>query len=102
MTFLKSTTRTAVMTLRDGPVLELEIQSGLGCMRIEYERDTLDALDEILSGRRERTTTRGHVIERTADPRFGAILTIQGGGSARMPLTEENHAALLAMLAHRF
>lgn len=102
MAFHKIQTRTAVMTLTDGTVLELEIQSGLGRMRILYDDDTLHALDEILSGRSDRTTTRRHVIEVSNDPRFGEVLEIQGGGAAQMPLTDENRTALLTMLAHRF
>ncbi len=102
MAFHRIQTRTAVMTLTGGAVLELEIQSGLGRMSILYEDDTLRALDEVLSGRSERASTRRHVIERMPDPRFDEILEIQGGGAAQMPLTDENRTALTAMLAHRF
>jgi len=102
MTFVKTTTRTAVMTLRDREVPELEIQSGLGGMVIALDDEMRRILGEMLVSGTRRATTRRHLIEILDDPRFERILSIQSAGCSRMPLNEENQRALAEMLAHRF
>lgn len=102
MDFVKTTTRTAIMTLQDGEVPELEIQSGLGCMILHLDDETRRILQEMISSGTRRVTTRRSIIEISDDPRFERVLSIQSAGSSRMPLNDENQKALVEMLAHRF